>query len=100
MRYEGERMITEAIASVSAATGLQFVYDGLAEEDPSDRRVLVQEELYGDRSAPIEIARVTPEEESEVAGGTIGLDGSSFGLVKRLSDGVHQQRDDAECTSD
>ncbi|WP_051441668.1 matrixin family metalloprotease [Arthrobacter sp. H14] len=78
MPDDGERMITEAIASVSAATGLQFVYDGLTEEDPLERRDLVQEDLYGDRWAPMLIAWVTPEEEPEVAGGTIGLGGSSF----------------------
>lgn len=78
MPADGPRMIAEAIESVSAATGLQFVYDGLSEEDPAERRDLVQESRYGDRWAPILIAWVTPEEEPNVTGGTIGLGGSSF----------------------
>lgn len=78
MPDDGKRMITEAIASVSNATGLQFIYDGLTTEDPAERRQLVQEDRYGSRWAPVLIAWVTPQEEPDVAGGTIGLGGSSF----------------------
>lgn len=78
MPDDGKRMITEAIASVSDATGLQFIYDGVTTEDPAERRQLVQEERYGSRWAPVLIAWVTPQEEPDVAGGTIGLGGSSF----------------------
>jgi hypothetical protein len=78
MPDDGERMITDAIASVSNATGLQFVDDGLTAEDPAERRQLVQEDRYGTRWAPVLIAWVTPQEEADVAGGTIGLGGSSF----------------------
>lgn len=78
MPADGQRMITEAVANISAATGLQFVYDGLSEEEPSERRPLVQDERYGDRWAPILIAWATPQENPDLQGETIGLGGSSF----------------------
>ncbi|WP_051299349.1 matrixin family metalloprotease [Arthrobacter castelli] len=78
MPDDGMQMIEEAIASVSNATGLQFVYDGMTTENPVDRRNLVQKQRYGDRWAPVLIAWVTEQEEPDVAGGTIGLGGSSY----------------------
>ena len=50
---EGEILIREAIAAVSAATGLVFVDDGTTQEAPSDERAAYQPDVYGDRWAPV-----------------------------------------------
>jgi len=50
---EGDQLIREAVAAVSAATGLQFVDEGVTDEPPSDDRRAYQPERYGDRWAPV-----------------------------------------------
>lgn len=50
---EGDQLIREAIAAVSAATGLQFVDEGPTDEGPSDSRRAYQPERYGERWAPV-----------------------------------------------
>jgi hypothetical protein len=50
---EGDVLIREAIAAVSAATGLRFVDDGSTDEPPSDDRAPYQPERYGERWAPV-----------------------------------------------
>ncbi len=50
---EGDVLVREAIAAVSAATGLRFVDDGTTEEGPSDTRSPYQPEVYGERWAPV-----------------------------------------------
>lgn len=50
---EGDRLIREAVAEVSAATGLTFVDDGTTQEGPSDDRAAYQPDVYGDRWAPV-----------------------------------------------
>ena len=50
---EGDVLIRESIAAVSAATGLRFVDDGTTEEGPSDTRSPYQPEVYGERWAPV-----------------------------------------------
>jgi hypothetical protein len=50
---EGEVLIREAVAAVSAATGLTFVHDGSTDEGPSDDRAPYQPERYGERWAPV-----------------------------------------------
>jgi hypothetical protein len=45
-----------AFRSVSAATGMRFVYDGTTSETPSDDRPSYQPDRYGDRWAPILLA--------------------------------------------
>ncbi len=50
---EGDVLIRESIAAVSAATGLRFVDDGTTEEGPSDQRAPYQPEVYGERWAPV-----------------------------------------------
>ncbi|MHA7263520.1 zinc metalloprotease [Arthrobacter sp. TMN-37] len=72
-----EGLIEEAFASVSAATGLQFINDGATTEAPSEERESFQPETYGERWAPILVAWSTPEESPELAGDTAGLGGSS-----------------------
>jgi Matrixin len=56
------QLVTDAVASVSAATGLQFIDDGATDESPSDDRASFQPERYGDRWAPILIAWSEPGE--------------------------------------
>ena len=58
----GAELIGDAVATVSAATGLRFVDDGDTDEAPGDDREAVQEERYGDRWAPVLITWSDPEE--------------------------------------
>ena len=55
-------LVREAIAAVSAATGLRFVDDGTTEEGPSDTRSPYQPEVYGERWAPVLFAWSDPVE--------------------------------------
>lgn len=75
----GERLIHEAVAEVSLATGLSFVHDGgTAEAFADDGREKFQPERYGKRWAPVLFAWSTPEEVPRLEGDTAGLGGSSF----------------------
>lgn len=67
----------EAVAVASAATGLQFIYDGLTDEAPSDNRESFQPGRYGDRWAPVLVAWSSPAESPGLAGDVIGLGGSA-----------------------
>jgi hypothetical protein len=58
----GRLALTQAIAAVSAATGLTFVDDGPTDEAPSSQREPYQPDRYGDRWAPVLIAWATPNE--------------------------------------
>jgi hypothetical protein len=49
----GEQLLREAVAEISAATGLAFVDDGLTTERVADDREPVQPQRYGDRWAPV-----------------------------------------------
>ena len=55
-------MIAQAVAAVSAATGLRFVLDGPTTEAPSNDREPYQRARYGDRWAPVLIAWATADE--------------------------------------
>ena len=106
----GVRMIREAVAQASSATGLRFVEDGLTDEPLDFQRASVQKARYGDRWAPVLIAfsdgRETPALGAEVMGlggsrsvapdgpasaryvsGTIGLDQDDFDRTIRYSNG-------------
>jgi hypothetical protein len=72
-----EGLIEEAVASVSAATGLQFINDGATAETPSPDRESFQPDTYGKRWAPVLIAWSTPEENPTLAGDVAGVGGSS-----------------------
>ncbi len=50
---EGDVLVREAIAAVSAATGLRFVDDGTTDEAPTDSRSPYQPDVYGERWAPV-----------------------------------------------
>ncbi len=55
----GPVLLQSAIAEVSAATGLQFVYDGSTQEGPSESRAAFQPARYGRRWAPVLITWAT-----------------------------------------
>lgn len=72
-----DQLIQQSVASVSAATGLQFVYDGVTTEAPAQDREAYQPDRYGKKWAPILIAWSTPEEAPDLAGRVAGTGGSS-----------------------
>jgi hypothetical protein len=73
----GDELIRGALASVSAATGLQFVDDGATQEAPSTDREAYQPEVYGRRWAPVLITWSTAAESPELAGDVAGVAGSA-----------------------
>lgn len=62
-----EGLLSEAIATLSAATGLVFVDDGATDEPPTDGRTSFQPERYGDRWAPVLISWSDPGESPRLA---------------------------------
>ncbi len=77
-----ERLVEDAIRTISRATGIRFVDDGSTAEAPSPSRIPYQQDAYGDRWAPLLIAWTTPEQAPQLAGPVIGTGGSthfSFG---------------------
>lgn len=72
-----DRLLREAVAAVSAASGLQFVDDGPTSEAPSDEREAYQPDRYGRKWAPVLIAWSTPEESPDLAGNVAGTGGSA-----------------------
>ncbi|MDR6415236.1 matrixin family metalloprotease [Pseudarthrobacter sulfonivorans] len=72
-----DRLIQEAVAAVSAASGLRFVYDGITAEGPSETRETYQPERYGKKWAPVLITWSTPKEAPELAGKVAGTGGSA-----------------------
>jgi Matrixin len=70
-------LLADAIARVSAATGLVFIADGDTREAPTAQRPLYQPEFYGDRWAPVLIAWVSPDENPDLAGDVAGQAGSA-----------------------
>jgi hypothetical protein len=73
----GEAIVQAAIARLSQATGLQFVYDGPTDEVPSDDRPSFQPDRYGDRWAPVLVAWQTDVENPTLAGDVVGQGGST-----------------------
>ncbi|WP_411375115.1 matrixin family metalloprotease [Arthrobacter sp. MPF02] len=73
----GDVVIREAVSAVSAASGLQFVYDGLTGEAPADDREAYQPDRYGKRWAPVLITWSTPEETPGLGGNVAGDGGST-----------------------
>lgn len=74
-----EGIVQEAVAEVSAATGLTFVFDGPTSEPPSPgERDSYQPDRYGKRWAPVLITWTSPSEIPELAGDTAGLGGSEI----------------------
>lgn len=72
-------LIREAVAEVSAGSGLQFVYDGDTDEAFAEEgRERFQPDRYGKRWAPVLITWSDPSEVSGLAGDIAGLGGSSW----------------------
>lgn len=72
-----DRLIAEAVAQVSQATGLVFVAEGVTSEAPQPERPPTDLERYGDRWSPVLIAWQTEAEEPALAGSTVGQGGST-----------------------
>lgn len=73
----GEEMVHAAVARVSRATGLVFVYDGPTDEAPTPERAAFQPDRYGDRWAPVLVGWQTEEENPDLAGDVVGRGGST-----------------------
>ncbi|MBG6183077.1 hypothetical protein IWX65_001024 [Arthrobacter sp. CAN_A214] len=69
-----EGLIKAAVAEISAATGLQWVYDGTTSEGPSSDRATYQPKRYGEKWAPV-LFTWTNEDE------TPGLEGTMIALA-------------------
>lgn len=72
-----EHLVPDAIRTISAATGITFVYDGTTAEQPSPQRRPYQPDAYGERWAPLLIAWTTPETAPALTGKVIGTGGST-----------------------
>ena len=83
----GTELIRTAIGRVSAATGLQFVDDGLTQEAPSADRDAYQPQAYGRRWAPVLVAWSDPTETPALAGDIAGIGGSA--AVTRAGSSVY-----------
>ncbi|SDD35910.1 Matrixin [Geodermatophilus telluris] len=70
------RLVAEAVAEVSAATGLRFVADGGTDEGWSEDRPAAQPGRYGDRWAPVLVSWETPATVPALAGTVAGVGGS------------------------
>lgn len=69
----GMELIRDSIRTVSAATGLTFIEDGLTRERPtSGGRSIVQPKRYGDGWAPVLIAWVDQHESPSVSADIVG----------------------------
>ncbi len=73
----GRKMIDDAFAGLSSATGLQFVNDGATSESPTDQRSAYQPDRYGKRWAPVLVAWATPDEVLEFSTDVAGIAGPS-----------------------
>jgi hypothetical protein len=73
---EASRLIADAMASLSSATGLRFVAAGRTDEVPTQERAPFQPSTYGDRWAPVLIGWATAQENPTLADGVIGVAGS------------------------
>jgi hypothetical protein len=64
-----------AMADLSAATGLQFIADGVTTEPPAAPRTFFQPNRYGDRWVPVLIAISNEQSLSSLAGNVAGVGG-------------------------
>jgi Matrixin len=74
----GERMVTDALAAISEATGLVFIDDGATDEEPDQNRAAFQRSRYGDRWAPVLIAWSDPSRSPDLNKDVIGQAGSLY----------------------
>jgi hypothetical protein len=80
----GEEMVHAAVARLSETTGLQFVYDGVTDEQLTADREPFQPGRYGDRWAPVLVVWQTEAENAALAGDVVGQGGS---VAVSLGDG-------------
>ncbi len=73
---DAEAYLRSALSRVSAASGLQFVYDGLTDELASDERQAIDQARYGDRWSPVLVAWTTPSRSPSLEGSVAGIGGS------------------------
>lgn len=71
-------LLADAVAAVSAATGLALVDDGRTSEPLSLERGIVQRERYGNRWAPVLIGFSDARGYPSLAGDVVGVGGSSL----------------------
>lgn len=71
----GSKLLHEAVAQVSAATGLRFVFDGTTSETPSADRAAEDRARYGDRWSPVLVAWTDPGTVPQLKGPVAGLAG-------------------------
>ncbi|HEY6533771.1 MAG TPA: hypothetical protein VIY72_15800 [Acidimicrobiales bacterium] len=74
----GQGLLEQALASVSSATGFEFVLDGPTDEAPDPDREAYQPERYPGRWAPILVAWSDPGEVDQLEGDIAGLGGSTW----------------------
>jgi hypothetical protein len=80
-------LLAEALATVSAATGLRIERDGPTDEVPDEERAPVQTERYGDRWAPVLVAWTDPGSIGGLAGDVGGL-GGAISVPAPVGDGI------------
>lgn len=68
-------LLREAVARVSAASGLVFAIEGTTTEPPSKKRRSRDVERYGNRPSPVLVAWTTPEVVPELTGNIAGIGG-------------------------
>jgi hypothetical protein len=78
MPPNGDKMVTDAIAAISVATGLVFINDGVTDEEPVENRESFQRSRYGDRWAPVLIAWTDPSQFPGLNKRVIGRGGSMY----------------------
>lgn len=72
-----QELLDQALAEVTAATGLQFSFRGDTTEAPVKNREVYNPELYGPSWAPVLIAWSDESTNPDLAGDILGLGGSS-----------------------
>jgi hypothetical protein len=75
------RLVDEALAEITRATGLVFVVEGSTDEAPTQEREGSQPGRYGDRWAPVLVAWSDPGEHPPLGGGVTGTGGSTAVLT-------------------
>ncbi len=73
----GGQLVEEAVAEISAATGLRFVPAGTTTEAPTEQRAPYQPDRYGRQWAPVLVAWSDETEVPGLAGNVVGLGGST-----------------------
>ena len=78
----GAELLAEAIAEVSAATGLVIRVEGQSDEVPTSERGAYQRDRYGDRWAPVLVAWTDPATMPELEGVVAGIGGPVMSGVR------------------